>query len=228
MYLFTPGYVYKLTNKETKEYYFGSRVANIKLKRSPEKDLWIHYFTSSKNIKRMIEEHGAQMFIAEIIFTHTDRDEVYWHEQNLIKSHIQDSMCLNKHYKDRESGQKIWSTHGKTPWNKGMSSPTKGIPISPETVHKMTVNRKGKNIGQIPWNKNKTNVYSEKTIKRLSTAASNKKGEKNGFYGKSHSEETLKILREIQKRKVECPHCGKIGSISIMKRWHFDKCKKRA
>jgi ribosomal protein L37AE/L43A len=62
----------------------------------------------------------------------------------------------------------------------------------------------------------------------MSRAATEKSGEKNGFYGKKHSEATLKILKETQKRKVECPHCGKIGSISIMQRWHFDKCKKRA
>ena len=27
------------------------------------------------------------------------------------------------------------------------------------------------------------------------------------------------------REKVECPHCGKIGTLAIMKRWHFDKCK---
>lgn len=27
------------------------------------------------------------------------------------------------------------------------------------------------------------------------------------------------------KKKVECPHCQKIGGDAIMKRWHFDNCK---
>lgn len=26
---------------------------------------------------------------------------------------------------------------------------------------------------------------------------------------------------------ITCPHCGKIGGISAMKRWHFEKCKSR-
>ena len=39
-----------------------------------------------------------------------------------------------------------------------------------------------------------------------------------------HSEETLSKLRK-PKTKVECPHCGKIGGISAMKRHHFDNCK---
>ena len=25
--------------------------------------------------------------------------------------------------------------------------------------------------------------------------------------------------------KVSCPHCNKVGSISLMKRWHFSNCK---
>jgi hypothetical protein len=225
MYLSVPGYVYKLTNKNTGEFYFGSRVANIGIKRSPEKDLWKYYFSSSKEIKAIINAHGAEIFHPEIIYTNTDRDEVYWQEQKFIKEHIKNSQCLNQHYKDRESGQKSWSTHGVEPWNKNLSSPLKGIPRSVETLELMTRNRKGKNIGQIPWNKGKKGMYSEETIQKMSAAATGKTGEKNSFYGKTHSEETLKILRETQKRKVECPYCSKIGAISIMKRWHFDRCK---
>ena len=25
--------------------------------------------------------------------------------------------------------------------------------------------------------------------------------------------------------RVKCPHCGKVGGRSVMKRWHFDRCK---
>jgi hypothetical protein len=27
--------------------------------------------------------------------------------------------------------------------------------------------------------------------------------------------------------KVSCPHCNKVGSLSLMKRWHFDQCKEK-
>lgn len=33
------------------------------------------------------------------------------------------------------------------------------------------------------------------------------------------------INRGIPKKIVSCPHCGKPGGISQMKRWHFDNCK---
>ena len=29
----------------------------------------------------------------------------------------------------------------------------------------------------------------------------------------------------IPRKKVECPHCSKIGADNVMKRWHFDNCK---
>jgi hypothetical protein len=31
---------------------------------------------------------------------------------------------------------------------------------------------------------------------------------------------------QIQEQ-VECPHCNKIGGSSVMKRWHFENCKKK-
>lgn len=37
-------------------------------------------------------------------------------------------------------------------------------------------------------------------------------------------ESTKALLRKPQE-KVICPHCGKIGGFSVMKRHHFDRCK---
>ena len=52
--------------------------------------------------------------------------------------------------------------------------------------------------------------------------------------GRERSEEYKEARRRphINKRKpynkVSCPHCDKIGSEVIMKRWHFDRCKHQA
>ena len=43
----------------------------------------------------------------------------------------------------------------------------------------------------------------------------------NKVNGKSYVGQTINKA----KRKIECPHCTLIGSISNMKRWHFDNCK---
>lgn len=72
-------------------------------------------------------------------------------------------------------------------------------------------------------------------------------GEKNPYYGKKHSIETRtrmsksnskphteerkknislsKVGKKILFEKVECPHCNKIGSKNLMKRYHFEKCR---
>jgi len=51
-------------------------------------------------------------------------------------------------------------------------------------------------------------------------------GDRNPMYGKKHSEATRAKIADKAARKINCPHCGRIGSISNMKRWHFDNCKK--
>ena len=51
--------------------------------------------------------------------------------------------------------------------------------------------------------------------------------------GKKRPEIGPKIAKKMKgntnacgpKPKIECPHCGKIGGNSQMKRWHFDQCK---
>lgn len=48
-----------------------------------------------------------------------------------------------------------------------------------------------------------------------------------GMLGKTHSPETKELLRQLSSRQITCLHCGKIGGISAMKRWHFDNCKTR-
>lgn len=53
-------------------------------------------------------------------------------------------------------------------------------------------------------------------------------GEKNGMYGKKHSEESIAKMKEsIQNRPIiECPHCGKQSKAkSQMVRWHFENCR---
>jgi ribosomal protein S27AE len=70
-------------------------------------------------------------------------------------------------------------------------------------------------------------------------------GEGNPMYGRNHSEETLEKMRNdgrtgrlhtgdskekirksaINRLKVVCPHCGKVGPINQMKQWHFGRCK---
>lgn len=128
MYLHSiPAYVYLIKHRTLGYYYWGSRTANIKQKRMPQDDLWKFYFTSSRTVKNIINEHGSDMWDAQIVYASTNTDKVYWKEQENIKSTINDPLCLNKKYQDQENKNTVFSTAGKIPWNKGISqTATKG------------------------------------------------------------------------------------------------------
>ena len=56
-------------------------------------------------------------------------------------------------------------------------------------------------------------------------------GKKRGQYKKSgkphkpHKPHKPRADKGKPRKQVTCPHCGKCGGESGMKRWHFDKCK---
>lgn len=130
-------YVYKLTNRVTKEYYFGYRSKNVQLGIPSTEDLGIIYFTSSKYVKPIFSE-----FDIEILAEFFSKDGAYEFEQSLILEHIKDPKCINKHYQynttkkfkhdvpHTESGKsKMRGPRGKinrtspghSAWNKGLT-----------------------------------------------------------------------------------------------------------
>lgn len=93
---------------------------------------------------------------------------------------------------------------------------------------------------------NKGNSYAKGVDKVISEEQKNNHsifmkgrycGEKNSFFGKKHSEETiLKLknpkseehkskLKKILSVKIECPNCHNKYDNRNAKRWHFENCK---
>jgi len=113
-------YVYKVTNKQTNEFYIGYREAN---KLNPEMDILI-YKTSNKFIK-----NNFDIFYPEIIavfFTETAKKDAYWFEQYLIENNIQDSLCMNKYF--FKNGKKQFKSR-------------KGNSLSEESIAKMKISK---------------------------------------------------------------------------------------
>ena len=108
-------YVYKVTNKITGQFYYGSRVAHIHSGRHPADDLWVHYFTSSKNVKNLINEYGIHSFDIEIVSIHDDYDSCFWEEQRLILENKFNPLRLNKRYVDPTTGKTVLTTFNETP-----------------------------------------------------------------------------------------------------------------
>ena len=88
--------------------------------------------------------------------------------------------------------------------------------------------------------------HTEETKEKIKEARANqvmfshleetKKKISDSLIGHSVSDDTRKLISEKTKgkskstkgqpkRKIDCPHCGKVGAIAMMYRWHFDNCK---
>lgn len=107
-----PAYVYKITCNTTNQFYFGSRFRNQKNKINPKDDIWKKYFSSSKEIKKLINEHGKESFTIEIVLEDISYDICYWEEQKIIKENIKNPLILNKHFIDPDTRKNKFSNAG--------------------------------------------------------------------------------------------------------------------
>jgi len=148
-------YVYKITNNNTGEFYIGSRYQNVKLNLTPNQDIGIKYFTSGK-LKKMFK-NTPELFIIDILLSHDNYKEIYRVEQELIKEHITNPLCMNKQYNDI-SGKIVYSGIHDIGARQRISKSKKGKP-----GHKHTDERK-KLIGD----QHRGKVNSEITNKKIS------------------------------------------------------------
>ena len=102
---------------------------------------------------------------------------------------------------------------------KGKKNPMYGKLRTEEEKKKMSENRKG-----IPsWNKDKTGVYSEESLRRMSEGRKGKTaGKDNPMFGRKHTPETRKIIREKRWLQDPIPPEGNIFESSV-----FDALRER-
>jgi hypothetical protein len=76
--------LYRITHKENNEYYIGYT----------KKEIGVNYFTSSKYCT--FSKDTVNDWDIEIVMQDDSRDLVWQAEQNMIREHIEDPLCLNK------------------------------------------------------------------------------------------------------------------------------------
>ncbi len=74
-------FTYVLTFKPTGQRYYGVRYA----KTAHPTQLWTTYFTSSKIIRSLVEEHGADAFEAKVRRTFSNRDSAILWESRVLR-----------------------------------------------------------------------------------------------------------------------------------------------
>jgi hypothetical protein len=100
-----------------------------------------------------------------------------------------------------------------------MSESMKGRVLSAETKQKMSELKMGCFVS--------AETKQKMSLAKIGKAKSEEQKQKMSLakIGKPISEEHKQKLRK-SKKKVQCPHCDKIGGSNAMVRYHFDKCKK--
>src|SRR5574344_1333153 len=210
------GYVYKVMNIITGQFYIGQRSAYRS--GTPEEDLGIHYFTSSKVVRPLFKNNTSE-WKKEILY----RDINYAEKLDRIEGYeihkvINDKLCLNrsdplirpgftaagkpksdetrrklsearKHQSD-ETRRKISEAHKGKSTTKGKHwkcSEEAKVHMSEETKRKISEAHKGRKA----WNKGKH--FSEETRRKISEA----------LKGKPLSEETRRKMSEAAKNRTK-------------------------
>ena len=166
------GGIYKLTNLINNKIYIGS-TNNIKARKSKHKNR-----KTNTLISKAIFKYGWNNFLFEIL--------EYCDNEKLIE---RENYYFDKYKPFPENnGYNLLKTADGNGWL--------GHNHTDESKKLMSEKKKG----VIPWNKGKKGVQitSDETRKKMSE---NRKGEKNSFYGKKHSKETIEILSNKGKNR---------------------------
>lgn len=180
------------------------------------------YLGSGKLIKKAIKKYGKNNFKRETLYTYSTLDEALLKENEIVNEEFINSsntynMALGGGCGGKHNG---FTFKGKT--------------HTPEVRAKLAL-------------KAKNQVFSEDTREKISKHSSEHKGRKKSISkaltglkkSENHKKKISESLKKYNenldkgnhptrgKRKptVKCPHCGKVGSKSVMPRWHFDNCK---
>ena len=134
-------YVYKITNKTTKQFYIGFRCANIKLNLSAKDDLLKVYFTSGileNDLRSNHVNYNSEILFESsetIILNDTSHFISFWYEQILIKEQRKNPLLLNRKYFDPDtmSGMFITNKAPKSAFTKDSIPWNVGIPMREST-----------------------------------------------------------------------------------------------
>jgi len=166
-------YTYLVKSKITNKVYYGVRWGN---KTTPDKDLWIKYFTSSKAIKKQIKENGKDSFSFEVRKVFNNKQEAIIWEETVLRR-----MKVLKH-------PNIWINRCVNKAIRYDVHPRQGIVTSEQTKQKISKSNKGKP------------KFTDLQKKEMSI---NRSGSNHWNYGRKWSEETKQKNREsnLKKRK---------------------------
>src|SRR5574344_608667 len=194
------GYIYKVTNITTGQFYIGQRSAYRS--GTPEEDLGIRYFTSSKIVAPLFKNNTSE-WKKEILYRDINYAEILdYREGYEIHKVFNDKLCLNGYDPTNHGFRTMAGKHRSEETKLKISEGHKGRPFSDEHRRKLSDPRKskpsqtkGKHLSEEAKRKNseanKGHKISEEGKKHISEA----------HKGKHLSDETRRKLSEAAKHK---------------------------
>ena len=195
--------IYKSVNTKTGKVYIGfdSNWPNrVRIHKSASKNQDCKFY-------RAIRKYGWDNFEWSVIYQSKDK-------QHTLKE--MESYFINI-YDSMKNGYNS-TLGGDGTFGHKVSDKTKKLISEGNKVSKPQTPEHSKKIGDALRGKKK-GPHSEDTKQKISQST---KG-----ISKPMSEQHKKNLKchHNNSIKVSCPHCDKVGQLTNMKRWHFDKCK---
>ena len=227
-------YTYLIGWREHDMWYYGVRWA----KGCHPSDLWQSYFTSSQHVSEFRSLHGEPDVI-EIRTTFSNKHQAQiWEHKVLKRLNVEsNSKFLNK--KENCLIDKHSDASGTKWFNNGEISVRRNECPNGFVPGRISFQRKPHSN----THKEKIRIANTgKSVSKETKAIHSKNGRENrwwnngiiskfcptcpdGFVPGRLKWKDPKPKRELTRfKEVECPHCGKIGGVNAMKRYHFDKC----
>lgn len=200
-------YTYLIKFLPTGQVYYGSSFANNKWKVAHPSQLWTTYFTSSKEIKKLIAVHGKNAFAVSVRRCFDTKEKtIVWENKILTKFNAaHNPTWLNK---SNGSDKFVCSQHSAES-KKKMSDCRIGVkrnPHSEETRKKLSQARQGKPS----WNKGLK--MTDETKLKMSEIAKQRKREPLTEEQKIKRREKLKPVSDETRKKISEALTGKTRS----------------
>lgn len=190
--------VYKTTNLINGTIYIGvHKTSNIE----------DSYLGSGKLLKMAIRKYGKSSFKKEILFIFNNADDAYSKEKEIVSESFINGF---DNYNIAIGGVSTTDYYPNRIYLKGENHPRWGKKNSDESNELRRI-----------WSSNYR--HSDEIKAKMSQ---DRKGKESPNKGRKLSDidKLNKSIAAKKRKKIECPHCGKIADPGNIKKWHFDNC----